>query len=233
VIAEQMRLLMSYQRPGLRRWGESFISTFLFQAHPFVTLAALYSIYVAIRKRDFKYAVVAYLPLLLLLLQIKRIRYTLPILPMVTLMASYGLMQIKNKEAVRYIVFCTVISSVLLAAFAYLPFLQRISAVNLKDAGRFLNSLDVDRVEIFTLPQKNSIINPSVAVPILDLFTDKSISYDIKHDPTRIRERIKKSALRFTWAYKNPEYYKARQEDSAEAALVVISSDPDQTLSRV
>ncbi len=41
VVSEQIRLLMSYQRPGLRRWGESFTSTFLFQIHPFITVAAL------------------------------------------------------------------------------------------------------------------------------------------------------------------------------------------------
>jgi hypothetical protein len=40
VISEQMRFLVDYQRPGLKRWTESFISTFFYQVHPFVTLGA-------------------------------------------------------------------------------------------------------------------------------------------------------------------------------------------------
>ncbi|MFV1993072.1 MAG: ArnT family glycosyltransferase, partial [Acidiferrobacterales bacterium] len=52
VFAEQLKFLLNYQVPGLKRWGESFTSTFFFQVHPFITLAALFSAYVAFRKKD-------------------------------------------------------------------------------------------------------------------------------------------------------------------------------------
>ena len=186
VISEQIRLLMSYQRPGLRRWGESFTSTFLFQIHPFITVAALYSLYVAFRKRDLKYMIVSYLILLVVLFQIKRIRYIIPLFPMLALMASYGLREIRSRDIRKFIVFCIITSSLVFALSAYLPFLQRISTINLKNAGQFLNSLDVEDIEVFTLPQKRSVVNPAAAVPVLDLFTDKRILYDYRSEERRV-----------------------------------------------
>jgi hypothetical protein len=231
VILDQLRLLMSYQKPGLKRWGESFISTFFFQIHPFITVAALYSIYVAFRKKDLKYAIISYLVFLAIFMQIKRIRYVIPLFPMFTLMASYGLMQIRNSEIRRFIVFCIIISSLVLAYFAYLPFLQTISTVNLKNSGKFLNSLDVANIEVFTLPQEKSIINPAISVPLLDLFTNKRVTYGMDIDPTGVWEKVKNSALRFTWEYKNPPYYMNDTKYLGKVtAVVVISSDPNQLI---
>lgn len=231
VISDQIGLLISFQRPGLRRWGESFISTFFFQIHPFITVAALYSIYVAFRKKDLKYAIISYLVFLVIFMQIKRIRYIIPLFPMFTLMASYGLMQIRNSEIRRFIVFCIIISSLVLAYFAYLPFLQTISTVNLKNSGKFLNSLDVANIEVFTLPQEKSVINPAISVPLLDLFTNKRVTYGMDIDPTGVWEKVQKSALRFTWEYKNPPYYMNDTKDLGKVtAVVVISSDPNQLI---
>ena len=231
VISDQIGLLISFQVPGLRRWGESFISTFFFQIHPFITVAALYSIYVAFRKKDLKYVIISYLVLLVIFMQIKRIRYIIPLFPMFTLMASYGLMQIRNSEIRRFIVFCIIISSLVLAYFAYLPFLQTISTVNLKNSGKFLNSLDVANIEVFTLAQEKSVINPAISVPLLDLFTNKRVTYGMDIDPTEVWEKVKKSALRFTWEYKNPPYYMNDTKDSGKVtAVVVISSDPNQLI---
>ena len=231
VILDQIRLLMSYQWPGFRRWGESLTSTFFFQIHPFVTAAGLYSVYVAFKKRDLKYLIISYLIFLVILMQVRRIRYTIPLFPMLTLMASYGLREIRSKEIIRYTANCIIISSLILALCAYLPFLQKISSVNMKNAGRFLNSLDITNIEVFTLAQEKSVVNPAVSVPLLDLFTNKRITYSVNSDTTDVRERAKKSSLRFTWEYKNPEYYSPRSKDSRKpTAVVVISSDPDQPL---
>lgn len=235
VVSEQIRLLINYQRPGLRRWGESFTSTFLFQIHPFITVAALYSLYVAFRKRDLKYMIVSYLILLVVLFQIKRIRYIIPLFPMLALMASYGLREIRSRDIRKFIVFCIITSSLVFAHSAYLPFLQRISTINLKNAGQFLNSLDVDDIEVFTLPLKRSVVNPAAAVPVLDLFTDKRILYDYKRNmsfgPRLSKRRLQKSSLRFTWEYKNPVYYAdSRKYRGEPMAVVVISEDPLQTL---
>ncbi len=235
VISEQIRLLMSYQRPGLRRWGESFTSTFLFQIHPFITVAVLYSIYIAFRKKDLKYSIISYLVFLVVLFQIKRIRYIIPLFPMLALMASYGLREIRSRDIRKFIVFCIITSSLVFALFAYLPFLQKISTINLKNAGQFLNSLAVEDIEVFTLPQKRSVVNPAAAVPILDLFTDKRILYDYKENmrlgPHLSKKRLQKSSLRFTWEYKNPEYYADSSKYTGKTmAVVVISEDPVQIL---
>jgi hypothetical protein len=75
VISGQIEFLLDYQAPGLRRWGESFISTFFYQVHPFITIAALYSVYEAFRKKDRKFLIVSWLIFLIVLLQIRRSRY--------------------------------------------------------------------------------------------------------------------------------------------------------------
>jgi hypothetical protein len=232
LFAEQLKLLMSYQRPMLKSWGESFISTFFFQIHPFITIAAIYSIYGAFKKKELKYIIISYLVILIILMQIKRIRYTIMVFPMLTLMASYGLQEIKTKEIRRFIVLCIVVSSIIIAIFAYLPFIEKISTVNLKNAGEFLNSLDVENIEAFALPSTDSTVNPAVSVPILDLFTKKKIYYDYSPDFPPVIEEIEKSPLRFTWEYKNPGYYSYKNNKvfKESKAVVVISKDQDETL---
>ncbi|MEC4686237.1 MAG: glycosyltransferase family 39 protein [Nitrospirota bacterium] len=224
----QIKFLFSYQMPGLRRWGETFASTFLFQINPFITAAALYSLYVAFRKKDMKYLIISYLILLVLLFQIRRIRYVIPLLPMLTLMASYGLRNIRAKEVRKFIVFCVIGSSLVLAISVYLPFLQKYSTVNLREAGRYLDSLEIGDAEVFTLPQKRSFVNPAVAVPILDLFTDRKLLYNYEVNKRFGRpipaERVKKSSLRFTWLYRNPVYYRSGLKKPGQAGAVVVIS---------
>ncbi len=230
VFLEQIRLLMAYQKPGLKRWGESFISTFFFQIHPLITAAALYSAYAALRKKDLKYLIILCLILLIVLFQIKRIRYIIMVFPMLSLMASYGLVQIEKKEAVKFISLCIVISSVVVGLFGYLPFMQKISAVNLKDAGRFLDSIEESNIEIFTLSPADPVSNPSVSVPVLDYFTKKNIIYNYENISYQPFEKIEKSSLRFTWGYKNPEYYTGNKYSKENTAVVVISDDTNDAL---
>ena len=169
----QIKLLLDYQQPGLKRWSESFISTFFFQTHLFIAAAALYSAYAAFKKRDLKYLVIIWLIFLVTILQIKRIRYIIMAFPMLALMASYGLQEIRDKRIVRFMSFYIVVFSIIVAFFAYLPFLNSTSAANIKNAGAFLNSLDASEIEVFTLQAKNHDVKPAVSVPILDLFTAK------------------------------------------------------------
>jgi 4-amino-4-deoxy-L-arabinose transferase-like glycosyltransferase len=221
--SDQLKLLMSYQRPGLGRWEESFISTFFFQVHPFITVSAIVSLWVAIRKRDPKYLIIIWLPLLLIAFQIKRIRYTIPLFPMVTLMASYGLQQVRDREVKRFIVSCIIMSSVAVALFAYLPFTQKMSAANLKKAGEFLNTLDENVVEVFTTLPKEPVVNPAVEVPLLDLYTRKRIIYHGESSAPPGRD-ITSSPLRFTWEYKNPSYYVVRDGSRDDESVAVIVS---------
>ncbi|MBL7050483.1 MAG: glycosyltransferase family 39 protein [Nitrospira sp.] len=227
VVSAQIAFLREYQAPGLRRWGESFVSTFLYQIHPFITLAGLYSFYQAFRKKDLKFLIISWLIILIVAMQIRRSRYVLIAFPMLALMASYGLQKLKEIETRRFIVSCIVASSLVVAIFAYRPFLQSMSLVNLKDAGVFLASVKTERVEVYTTDSPRSIVNPSVAVPILDLFTDKDIVYHHDPDYTRPFKKIEKSPLRFTWEYENPEYYLQDQNVNDENnAIVIISNGP-------
>lgn len=226
VMTAQIQFLREYQMPGLKRWGESFVSTFFYQVHPFITIAALYSVYAALKSRDVRFLIISWLMFLVVVMQIRRSRYVLITFPMLTLMASYGLQKIKDPELKKYIVSCAVASSLAVAIFAYSPFLQSMSMVNFKNAGRALNSSDIDHVFIFTVPSSDSIVNPSVAVPIIDLFTDKRILYyDDEFSPPY--EEIRESPLRFTWEYKNPDYYAVRDEATTmKSAIAVISNTP-------
>lgn len=230
IFFEQIGLLMSYQEPGLKRWRESLISTFFFQMHPFITISALYSTWRAFKKRDIRYLIIIWLVILLILFQVKRIRYTIPLFPMIALMASYGLQQIKDIEIRRFVVSCILLSSITVAAFAYLPFTQKMSAINLKDAGKFLDTIDEENVEVFTLFQHESLLNAAVAVPLLDLFTKKRIIYRYDSTFSHGREETEKSPLRFTWEYKNPGYYEGNNSAWEGTAVVVIASEPDEAL---
>ena len=230
VILGQLELLQNYQAPGLRRWEESFTSTFLFQIHPFITGAALFSAYAAFRQRDSRYVIILWLPLLLVLLEIKRIRYLLPVFPMLALMAAYGLREIRDAEVRKVVVLCIVASSVVIMVFGFVPFAQKASAANLEQAGAYLDSLEANTVEVVALPQLHALVNPAVSVPILDLFTSKRLV--VRHDAVAApaTEALRNSSLRFTWAYRNPAYYAAGTDAPGESAVVVIASDPAQFL---
>jgi hypothetical protein len=231
VVLEQMKFLREYQSPGLRRWGESFASTFLYQIHPFITVAALYSVYEAFRKKDLKFLIISWLVLLTVLLQIRRSRYVMVVFPMFTLMASYGLQKIESREIRRYVLSCIVTVSLAVAMFAYLPLLQSMSLVNLKNAGSFLDSVDAEEVEVFTVPSAKSTVNSSVAVPLLDLYTEKDIRYPDADNFSLPYEKIKTSPIRFTWEYKNPGYYTRPQKGPVGyPAIAVISNLEDNVL---
>ncbi len=225
VVSEQVRLLREYQQPGLARWGESFISTFLFQTHPFIAISALASLVVAYRKRDARYVIISWLVMLVVVFNVRRIRYILPLFPMLTLMAGYGIQVIKRDELRRFILFGIVMTSLAMGTFAYLPFAERMSAANLKHAGEYLNTLDAPEIEVITLFSKEPIANPAVAVPLLDLFTDKQIHYRYEPEGFPSREEIERSSLRFTWAYRNPAYYIAKPVAILNAPVVIISDD--------
>ena len=232
VFSSQIGLLLSYQKPGLGRWGESFISTFLFQVHPFISAAAAFSVYSAWKKKDPKYLIIGWCMALIVLLQIKRIRYTIIAFPVFALMAAYGITAIRDIGLKRQLVFSVVACSLIIAVFAYLPFLQQTSAQNLQSAGAFLDTLHGKNVEVVTLPRKDDDVNIAVSVPILDLFTDKRIHFAycrsdyLNYMPHP--EKIAVSPLRFTWTYKNPEYYGG--DFAPGEPVAVISGEPPDML---
>lgn len=231
VVIAQLRLLWDYQRPGLGRWQESFVSIFLFQIHPFIIAAAAYSLYAAVRRRDLKYAIIGWMLALALLGQIGRIRYLLVLFPMLALMAAYGLREIRNTEARTFAAWCAVTSSLVVALFAYLPFLHTASAANLQRAGAYLDGVDAQRIEVIALEQTRAGIHPAVSVPLLDLFTRKPLTYRADLTPLSPPAGFDTSPLRFTWEYPLPRYYLAATSNpESRTAVAVILGEPSQLL---
>jgi hypothetical protein len=231
VFADQIDLLRSYQKPGLRWWGESFTSTFLYQTHPLITIFAFYSFYRAFRKRDISHLIISWLIIVVVLFQIKRSRYILILFPMLTLMAAYGLQAVKSMRLKKLFVYGIVCSSLTIGIFAYLPFLQTMSSVNLRDAGKFTDTMNFPYIEVITLPSSTTGVNPAIAVPVFDLSAKKDIvyRYDSKH--TLPFEQVKESSVRFTWGYSNPGYYeKDVRGFSEKPAIVIVSNELDATL---
>lgn len=229
LVGAQFRLLQSYQLPGLARWEESPVSTFLFQMHPFIAAFSLVSIYAAFKNKDARYAIVLWLPALMLVLGINRIRYILPVFPMLALMAAYGLRQIRCAEIRKYIVLCIVASSVALSVLGFRPFLQQTSAVNLRQAGEYLDSLEASEVEVIALQQRYAAVNPAVSVPLLDLYTSKRLIFR-PNGLAPTGRGVDESPLRFTWEYRNPKYYDAGAGGPKAKAVVVIADDEAQPL---
>jgi hypothetical protein len=227
VIIAQIETLLTYQRPALRLWHENFASTFIFQIHPFITLLSLYGGFKAYQARNRHFLIVFLYILLIFILQIQRIRYTLPFFPFLSLMAAFGLVTLKNKEVKRYGA-CIIVSSSLVVLYSsYLPFLKTTSMMNIKMAGEYLNNLEVDTVEVYTLPQHKSEGNTIIAVPQLDLFTRKEIVSRQDWSPDKTKYTASLSPLLSTWTLNKPPYYHA---DNQPVPLVIVSSRPVKNL---
>jgi len=233
VIDAQIRLLISYQKPGLERWGETFTSSFLFQMHPLIILCALYAVWVAVRKREMKFVIIAWLAVLLVgILQIHRIRYLIPVFPFIALMAAYGLSQVRLVRVRRFLIYSAVLMSLSLAAFGYMKFLNVNNLVNLREAGTYFDTLDADTITVFTYPQRSNI-NPAIAVPMLDLYTKKGLNYDYVFRTHLTRKQVGTSSFRFTWEYRNPRYYSQHHNGRLEYIAVIAPQKPDADDSRL
>lgn len=224
VFVAQMDLLRGYQWAGLRRWEEGLLSTLMFQTSPLVTAAAISSLPLAVRDRDWRYAILCWPVLTLLLMDVHRIRYMLPVFPLISLMAAHGLQAVETPGLRRFLVLSAVLPSLAIGIFAYLPFLHRTSAVNLQHAADFLKAIGAERVEVFTLPPPDGMVNPAVAVPILDLFTDSEIVYRPSSMPRPAPEELARSSLRFTWELRNPGYYGPDNKGQGDAVVVVAGA---------
>jgi hypothetical protein len=224
VYARQLALLVTYQAPGLRRWGESFPATFLFQVHPFLTGAALLAPLVALRRRDARFAIVAWPVGLLLLLQVHRIRYWVPVFPMLAILGALGLQALRDGASRRLVVACAVTSSLALGLLGFGPFLASTSAANLQRAGQRLDALGAAWVEVHALAEPDAEVNPAVSVPILDLYTQAALLAPDPPASPPSPERLATSALRFTWEHRTPAYDRPGA-GPPPAAVAVITDD--------
>jgi 4-amino-4-deoxy-L-arabinose transferase-like glycosyltransferase len=226
VVVGQIKLLLEFQRPSLGRWTETFASIFLFQINPVISIAALLSLFLAMWKRDLKYLIVIWLPLLAVVFHLKRVRYILPFFPMLTLMAAQGLATLRDPKLRKVIIASVIMTSFVTCFFLFRPFLNQWSAVNLKDAGQFLDTLDVDTVEVFVMPRQNYPVNPAVSVPLFDLSTHKRIFFQYISGASSPDEDPHTSRFRDSWEYRNPSYYTSGAEHTTgKKAIAVILAD--------
>ena len=230
IFIDQINFLVEYQKPGLNRWSESYVSTFFFQVHPFITTAVLFSFIVAARKMDFRFIIICFLLLLFFFMQVKRIRYTLPIFPMIALLAAYGIAVIQNKAIKKHIVFSVVGTSFAVAFIGFLPLLKSLGVQNLQEAGKYLNTLSAERFEVVCFAGKDAVVNPDLGVPVLDIYTEKKLFYEKKQISPQVLELAQASPLRFTWEFPMPEYYLLENEPKVADGLVIIADNQIQSI---
>ena len=230
VVRDQLAMLHAYQWPALGRWKEGALSTFLFQVHPFVTVLACVGSLRALRSRDLLFLIPFWFVVFLLSLQVERIRYLLPLFPLLALMAAYGLRTLfKEAGTRRFAALSAVAASFVLLFAAYLPYLDRTTMANLRDAGAYLDTLPGDAVMVEVLPQHRSTGNTEMALPVLDLFTKKRLVY-MPRPLTRPDEgTIRTAPLRFTWELPLPAYY-AGPSGPPPATRVIIADQPAAAL---
>jgi len=223
---DQLAILLTYQRPALTLWQEGYFSTFFFQIHPFISLLALWGCYRAYRTGDRHFLIAAFFMFLVFGLQMKRIRYILPLLPLLALMASCGLQSAKEWQVRRFDGLAIVSSSLIVLLAGYLPFFKTTSMMNIMEAGRSLDSLPGEEIEVYVLPQKRSGGNTALAIPQLDLFTTKRI---VSRQDWRQLATNKSSSyepLLFSWMISRPPFYAPGYRRDTKP-LVVISGGDD------
>ncbi len=231
VFIEQLNLLISYQWAVKDGWRESHLSTFLFQIHPLITAAAVFATVLAIKKLDMKFVVISWMVIVVLMLDIQRSRYVLVVFPMLALMASYGLATLSDKRLQRFVVGGIVVCAYIVALSINNGFLQRSSAENLKAAGLYMDTLNVDVVNIVVLPQQESVVNPTVVVPALDYHSQKPLVYVEPKALTGYLQPtgVVRSPVRFSWEMPLPAYYRNTHDSSlGQRALAIIYSDQQQ-----
>ncbi len=228
ILLEQIMLLKTYQLPGLSRWGEGFVSTFLYQIHPFITCFALYGTYRAIRQKDARFLIAGWFMIAVVFLRVTRIRYMIPLFPLFVLMASYGLNRIRDSGSRRFIALCIAASSLVIACGAYLPYLNSTSLTNLKKAGEYLDAVNSPSAEVYVLPQRSSSGSTIPAIALLDYYSDKKIVSPQDWQLLPGYENARQSSLRFTWEMKKPAFYSASAAESARAIVVIADQRLDK-----
>ncbi len=226
---EQIANLRTYQWPALSNWSEGFISTFFFQSHPFLIVLASFGAYRAMKERDKRFLVPVWFAVFIIVLRVERIRYIIPLFPLFTLMASYGLMKIRLEDIRRFILYCVVGLSLVVVYSGYSPFLKSTSMANLQNAGRYIDSLGSTAVMVYTLPQKVSTGNTDIVVPILDIYTSKEIAFRQALELPADVPGLEGSPLRFTWEFRMPDFY-SDIHNTESAPVIVISSDQEDML---
>jgi len=227
VVARQLALLAGFQWEGLRRWSESYASTFLFQVHPLLAVAALAGLWRGIRRRDPGVLVLAAVPIVLLALGVRRSRYLLPALPMVALLAARGIDAVEGERRRRFLALWAVGFSLVTVLALQVPFLRWVNTANLAAAGRFLDASGVGEARVWVTPSPGVLMNPEVALPLLDYHTRVRLLAAGPSPEPPPPEQLRTSSLRFTWEDPLPDWYRGAPADGGRAAAVLVAGDPD------
>jgi hypothetical protein len=226
LVRGQLALLAGFQWEGLRRWVESYPSTFLFQTHPLLAAAALAALWRGWRERDRRVLVAAALPLVLFALGARRSRYLIPVFPMIALLAARGLDALPGR-ARRFAALAAAGFSLVTVFAVYLPFLAWVNTANLQAAGHFLDERKVAAAEVTALAAPGVAINPEVAVPLLDYHTAARLLVRSTAQPHPPPEELRASSFRFTWEQRLPSWYRDSAPVQSGVAQVLIAGDPD------
>jgi len=231
VVVRQIGLLRQFQLPALGRWTEGWVSVFLFQAHPLIGFGALAAGVSLFRSGDRNWRLAAGLILFVVVFRATRIRYLLPLLPVLTLLAARGLSLIPFSYCRRFAVFAAVFLSGVVLMGAYRPFLMRTSAINLSRAGAMIETFPEEAVRVAALPQAHSEGRTDMAIPLLGFFTKKRLFQAEPWGPADRPDTASRSPLRFTWETPKPRFLEPSAGDlqsnpSRRAPLLLLSSDP-------
>jgi hypothetical protein len=225
VILAQLDLLRSYQSAGLLHWQENWLSTLFFQSHPFIILLAIAGSVRAFRSRNRGFLALLVLPLTLIILDIERSRYLLPYLPLITLLAAYGLQALPDVRLKQGLATGIVAVSAIILQGAYLPFFKTTSMMNLLNAGAYLDTMHPTGATVTVLPQQAASGSTAAAVPILDLYTKVRLEVD-QSWPSHLSPRPSpyETSLEFTRQLPRPGFY--RPSGSSPNTNIIIASSP-------
>ncbi|MCK4827913.1 hypothetical protein KA005_69935, partial [bacterium] len=161
----------------------------------------------------------------------RRIRYALIAFPMLSLMAGYALASIKEARIRRYLTLCILLSAGIFSITGFSSFIGSSSARNIQAAAKYIDSIELSTVEVITLPQTRSSVNPVMSIPLFDLYSQKQVIYrdGRGRDPQTKLNNMQSSPLRFTWEYTLPDFYQY-SERKPERIIAVISDSKEQEI---
>lgn len=229
IFLEQIDILRTFQKEGLKRWQEGYISSLFFQVYPLVTLAALWGIFRAFKEKDFRFLVAGWFVIFVFALEVKRMRYMIPLLPLLSLMAAYGLNGLKGERFKKFSCYVAVFSALVILFTVYKPFLLSTSMRNLQDAGHYLDTMPEEDFSVLCLPQQDSSGSTFVSLPILDIYTNKNLRSETPWQPPSDRPEFLQSSLRFSWELQLPDFYSPHVPNGTTPRVIISSQDPTES----
>ncbi len=97
--------------------------------------------------------------------------------------------------------------------------------MNIKMAGKILDTLDTESAQVMVFPQVQSEGSSFPAIPLLDLYTEKRIVSGQQWPNMKPENLSDHSPLLFTWVLKKPTYYELLDEKHLPATVAVILSE--------